>query len=147
MTTERPKPDIERSIWIARPPQGIWNYLVDISNDIHWRDGVTEAQWDSGLPHGVGSTGFHAGEDADVMTWRVTEWEEPYILSWDVTGGRFAGGHAGYRLVPEDSGSRMTLHIRVKHSFLMRILLLILKRRFGHQLTADLEKLKAIMEA
>jgi len=147
MTSDRVEPDLESSIWIARPPQEIWNYLVDVSNDEHWRDGVTDAQWDSGPPHGVGSTGLHVGEDTDVMTWRVTEWEEARIMSWDVTGGRFAGGHAGYRLAPEDAGSRMTLHIRVKRSALMRILLLIMKRRFGRQLAADLEKLKAIMEA
>lgn len=147
MASAYPEPDLESSIWIARPPQEIWNYLVDVSNDTQWRDGVTDAHWDSGPPHGIGSTGLHAGEDTDVMTWRVTEWEEPRIMSWDVTGGRFEGGHAGYRLVPEDAGTHMTLHIRVKHSVLMRVLLLIMKRRLSRQLAADLEKLKAIMEA
>jgi hypothetical protein len=81
------------------------------------------------------------------MTWRVTEWEEPLIFSWDVTGGRFEGGHAGYRLAPEEAGSRMTLHISVKPSVLMRILMLFMKGRIGRQLAADLEKLKVIMEA
>jgi uncharacterized protein YndB with AHSA1/START domain len=147
MTSNRPEPDIESSIWIARPPEDIWDYLVDVSNDTQWRDGVTDAKWDSGPPHGVGSTGLHAGEGTDVMTWRIAEWEEPHILSWDVTGGRFAGGHAGYRLAPEDDGSRMTLHIGVKRSVLMRVLLRIMKGRFNRQLAADLEKLKAIMEA
>ncbi len=147
MAGDRPEPDIESSIWIARPSQEVWDYLVDVSNDIHWRDGVTSAQWDSGPPHSVGSTGVHAGEGTEVMTWRVTEWEEPRIMSWDVTGGRLAGGHAGYRLVAEDAGSRMTLHIRVKPSILMRIFMLIMKGRISRQLAADLEKLKAIMEA
>jgi hypothetical protein len=68
-------------------------------------------------------------------------------MSWDVTGGRFAGGFAGYRLVPENGGTRMTLHIRVKHSVLMSILLLFMKGRFSRQLAVDLGKLKAIMEA
>jgi len=146
MTNDRPEPDIESSIWIARPPEDIWNYLVDVSNDAHWRDGVTDARWDSGPPHGVGSTGVHVGEGTDAMTWRIAEWEEPRIMSWDVTGGRFEGGHAGYRLAPEDEGSRMTLHVRVKPSALMRILMLFMKPRFRRQLAADLEKLKANME-
>jgi hypothetical protein len=81
------------------------------------------------------------------MTWRIAEWEEPRIMSWDVTGGRFAGGHAGYNLAPEDAGSRMTLHIHVKRSALMRILMLIMKGRLRRQLAADLEKLKVTMEA
>jgi uncharacterized protein YndB with AHSA1/START domain len=147
MPSDRSEPDIESSIWIARPPQEVWNYLVDVSNDTQWRDGVTDARWDSGPPHGVGSTGLHAGQGTDVMTWRVTEWEEPLIFSWDVTGGRFEGGHAGYRLAPEEAGSRMTLHISVKPSVLMRILMLFMKGRIGRQLAADLEKLKVIMEA
>jgi uncharacterized protein YndB with AHSA1/START domain len=147
MTNDRPKPDLESSIWIARPPEDIWNYLIDVSHDTQWRSGVTDAKWDSGPPHGVGSTGLHVGEGTDVMTWRITEWEAPRIMSWDVTGGRFEGGHAGYRIASEDAGSRMTLHIRVKPSALMRILMLIMKRRFRRDLAADLEKLKAIMEA
>jgi len=81
------------------------------------------------------------------MTWRITDWEEPRIMSWDVTSGRFEGGHAGYRLAPEDAGSRMTLHIRVNPSALMRIFMLIMKRRLSRQLAAELETLKAIMEA
>jgi hypothetical protein len=68
-------------------------------------------------------------------------------MSWDVTGGRFEGAHAGYRITPEDAGSRMTLHMSMKSSALMRILLLIMKWRMRSQLAADLEKLKAIMEA
>ncbi len=81
------------------------------------------------------------------MTWKVTEWEEPGILSWDVTGGRMEGGHAGYRLAPEDTGTRLTLHIRVKHSVLMRVFLFFMRSRISQQLDFDLAKLKAILEA
>ena len=147
MTSNRPKPDIERSIWIARPPEEIWNYLVDVSNETQWRGGVAEAQWISDPPHGVGSTGLHFIEGIGDWPWKVTEWEEPRIMGWDVTGGRFEGSHAGYRVTPEDAGSRVTIHMRVKPSALMRILMLIMKRRMRRQLAAHLEKLKAIMEA
>ena len=147
MTSDRPKPDLESSIWIARPPEDIWNYVVDVSNDTQWRKDVTDAQWDSSPPHGVGSTGLHVVEGVGDWPWKVTDWEEPRIMSWDVTGGRFEGGHAGYRLAPEGDGSRMTLHISVKRSALMRILMLIMKRRFRRDLAADLEKLKVIMES
>jgi len=147
MTSDRPKPDIESSNWIARPPEEIWKFLTDVSNDTQWRKDVTDARWVSDPPHGVGSTGVHFVEGVGEWPWRVTEWEEPRSMSWDVTGGRFEGGHAGYRLAPEKSGCRMTLHIRVKRSVLMRIVLLIMKRRFRRDLAADLNKLKAIMES
>ena len=44
MTTVLPRPDIESSIWIARPPEDIWKYVYDISNDTQWRDGVNSAK-------------------------------------------------------------------------------------------------------
>ena len=147
MTSVLPKPDIEISIWIARPPEDIWNYLYDVSNETQWRGGTSTAQWISDPPHGVGSTGLHVIEGIGDWPWKVTEWEEPRIMSWDVTGGRFEGSHAGYRVAPEDAGCRVTIHMRVKPSALMRILMLIMKRRMRPQLAADLEKLKAIMEA
>jgi uncharacterized membrane protein len=146
MTSEGSRPDLESSIWIGRPPEEVWNYVVDVSNDTQWRTGVTEAQWDSGPPYGVGSTGIHTAEGIDVMTWRIAEWEEPRIMSWDVTGGRFKGGHAGYRIEAEVDGSRMTLHVRVPRGILMRILLLFMKGRIRRDLAKDLAKLKVILE-
>jgi hypothetical protein len=79
--------------------------------------------------------------------WKVNEWEAPRIMSWVATGGRFEGTQAGYRVVPEDAGSRVTMHMRVKQSALMRILMLIMKPRIRGQLAGDLERLKDIMEA
>jgi uncharacterized membrane protein len=147
MTIVLPKPDVETSIWIARPPEDIWEYWYDVSNETQWRGGVITSQWTSEPPHGVGSTGLHVVKGTGDWPWRVTDWEDLRSMSWDITGGRFEGAHAGYRIAPEDDGSRVTIHIRVKQSVLMRILMLIMKRRMRAQLAADLEKLKAVMEA
>ena len=147
MTSVLPKPDIESSIWIARSAEDIWNYLYDVSNDSQWRGGVSAAQWISDPPHGIGSTGLHVVQGIGNWPRKVTVWKEPGIMSWDVTGGKFEGAHAGYRIVPEDGGSRVTLHISVKPNAIVRIIMLIMKRRMRRQLAPDLEKLKAIMEA
>ena len=147
MTSDKAEPAMESSIWIARPPEEVWGYLADISNETQWREAATDAKWISDPPHGVGSTGFLFFEGAGDWPVKMTEWEEPYIMSWDVTGGRFEGSHGSYRIAPEDGGSRVTNHSRFKRSALMRILLLIMKRRIKRGLDADLEKLKAIMEA
>ena len=147
MTSTSPKPDIETLTWIARTPEDIWNYLYDVSNEPQWRGGVKAAQWISDPPHGIGSTGLHVVEGMGDWPWRMTEWEKPRIMSWVATGGRFEGAHAGYRIAPEDAGSRVTIHMRVKPSALMSVLLFIMKRRMRRQLAADLGRLKAIMEA
>jgi hypothetical protein len=44
MTSDRSQPDVENSIRIGRPPQDIWDFIVDVSNDPQWRGGVIEAQ-------------------------------------------------------------------------------------------------------
>ena len=147
MTSDMPSPDIESSIWIARPPQEIWNYVTDWSNEIQWRKGVIEAKWTSDPPHGVGSTGLHIVEDVGEVPWKVIEWEEPHNASWEFTSGRAKGVHGGYRVAPEDTGSRVMIHTRAKRFSLMKIIMLIMKRSLNRQNTADLEKLKAIMEA
>lgn len=147
MTNDRPEPDIESSIWIARPPEDIWDYVFDVSNDAQWRDGVNSAKWISDPPHGVGSTGLHIIQNLGDYPWTATAVEAPFILAWDVTGGRFEGSHGGYRIEPEGDGSRFTLETRVKRSVIMSLLMLILKGRLKRQNAIDLEKLKTIFEA
>jgi hypothetical protein len=73
MTSIMPKPDIEISIWIARPPGDIWKYIVDVSNETQWRDRVNAAQWISDPPHGVGSTGLSILEGIGDFPWKITE--------------------------------------------------------------------------
>ena len=147
MTRDRPKPDVENSIWIGRPPQDIWDYIVDVSNDTQWRGGVIDAQWISDLPHGVGSTGLHIIEGIGDWPWKATAFEEPRIMAWEVTGGRFPGGHGAYRIEPEGDGSLVTIEARLKRSVIMRLLMLVLKGRIRRQNAIDLEKLKTILEA
>lgn len=146
MTGVEPKPDIASSIWIARPPEDVWNYLIDVSHDTQWRDGVNEAQWTSDPPHGVGSTGLHIIEGVGDWPWQATAVTEPRVLAWDVTGGRFKGSHGAYRLEPEGDGTRFTLETRMKRSILISLLMLVLKGRITQQNVIDLEKLKTIME-
>lgn len=147
MTSDRPRPEIESSIWIARPPEEIWNFLSVISTDTQWRTGVTDAKWISEPPHGVGSTGLHIIEGIGDWPWKVSEFEEPHIMAWEVTGGRFEGSHGAYRIELEDDGSRFTMETRFKRSIIMRFLGLLLKGSIKRGNATDLEKLKAILEA
>ena len=147
MTSERLEPDVESSIWIARPPEDIWEYISDVSNDAQWREGVLSGKWISDPPHGVGSTGLDIVEGIGDWPWKVTEWDEHRSVSWIVTGGRFEGSVAGYRITPENTGSLVTLHAHFKGSGFMRFVMPIIKRRMKRQFDAELIQLKAIMEA
>jgi len=146
MTSDRPRPDIESSIWIARAPKDIWNFLSVISTDTQWRTGVTDAKWISEPPYGVGSTGLHIIEGIGDWPWKVSEFEEPQIMAWEVTGGRFEGSHGAYRIAPDGDGSRFTIETRFKKGIIMWFLGLLLKGMIKRGNATDLEKLKAILE-
>jgi hypothetical protein len=141
------KPDVECSLWIERPRDELWDYLVEVSNEPQWRDLMIEARWVSGPPYGIGSTGLHVVKGVGDWPWKVTEWDECRSVTWVVTGGRFEGSHAGYRVTPENGGSLVTLHADFKSSAFMRFDMPILKRSLRRQYDAELTKLKAVMEA
>jgi len=147
MTSVLPKPDIESSIWIAQTPEDIWKYVSTVTNDTQWRAGVKSAKWISDPPHGVGSTGLHIIEGIGDWPWTAAAFEEPHILAWEVTGGRFAGSQGAYQIEPEGNGSRFTLETQIKRNVVISLLMPILKGRLKRQNAIDLEKLKAILEA
>jgi len=107
---------------------------------------VNSAQWISNPPHGVGSTGLHIIEGIGDWPWTATACEEPHIMAWKVTGGRFEGSQGAYRIEPEGNGSRFTLETQMKRNFVISILMLFLKGSLKRQNATDLEKLKAILE-
>jgi len=147
MPSDRPKPDIESSIWIARPPEDIWDYLAVVSTDTQWRAGVLDAKWISVPPHEVGSTGLHIIERVGDWPWTVTEYEVPRIMAWEVTGGKLEGSHAAYRMEPEGDGSRFTMEMRFKRSLMMRFLKLLMSGTIQRGFDTDVENLKAILES
>jgi hypothetical protein len=146
MKNDSPDPGIEISTWIASPPEEIWNYLSDVSNDPQWRDSMIEAKWVSDPPYGVGSSGLNVVEGVGDWPWKITEWKEHRSASWVVTGSRFVGSQGGYSIEPEDAGSRITLLAQFNPTTFMRIFMVIMKGRIRREFAADLEKLKAIME-
>ena len=146
-SAKQTEPDVECSLWIEQPPEVIWDYLADVSNEPQWRDIMVEARWVSDPPYGVGSIGVNVVKGVGDWPWKVTEWEEYRSVSWVVIGGRFEGSHAGYRVSPENAGSLVTLDVNFKLSSFMRFIMPIYKRRMKNQFAAELTQLKAILEA
>jgi len=142
-----PKPGVEVSTWIASSPEDIWDYLYDVSNEVLWRYGVYLAQWISEPPYGIGSTGYHIVAGMGNAPWIIAEWEELRIMSWDFPDGRYKGVRAGYRISPEDAGSRVAIYVNANRNVLVRIMTFVMKGFFIRQLAGDLERLKDIMEA
>ena len=96
-------------------------------------------------------TGYVVGAEWDFegvgdYPWKVSEFEEPRIMAWEVTGGRFEGNHGAYRIEPDGDGSRVTIETRFKRGIIMWFLGLLLKGMLKRGNVTDLEKLKVILE-
>lgn len=46
----------ERTIWVNRTQQDVFDYISEPANDREWRDSNVSAEWMSDPPHGVGSS-------------------------------------------------------------------------------------------
>ena len=46
----------EKSIFINRPPQEIFDFITNPANDAQWRSSSLSAEWTSEGPVGLGST-------------------------------------------------------------------------------------------
>ena len=143
MTTDKPNVMIEKSIFIARPTEDIWNFLSDIVNDQQWRKGVIDTRWISGEPSNLGSTAEYIIEGIGEVHWKLTELEDQRVMGWDYIGGRLDGGHGSYRMEPEAGGTRMVMRMEIGAGVIFGILMKLIATR---QMAGDLKELKAIME-
>lgn len=137
---------INESILIGRKPESIWDYWIDVSNDVHWRNGITKAVWTSQPPYGVGSTGEHTHKDMGVMNWEVTAYQDGNSFEFIHTAGGLKGSLALFKVESENNGSRVNVQMRVSGPIIMRIMMLFMAGIMRKGVRKDLLKLKELME-
>ena len=137
---------IDESIYISCTPDSIWTYWMDVSNDVHWRDGIIKAEWTSQPPYGIGSTGEHTHKDIGVMTWEVTGLEDGSSFKFIHTAGGLKGSIAFFKVEPENNGSHVSVKMSVSGPFLMRIMMLFMAGIMRKGVRGDLHKLKQLQE-
>ena len=92
---------------INKPVDTVFAYLKDVSNDVHWRNGVTASGMRSGQSLEPGSIGYSRVGDEE-FEWRVVSYSAGESVDWELLNGPFKGG-GGYRLVPVENGTQFTL--------------------------------------
>jgi hypothetical protein len=137
---------INESISILRDPGSIWEYWLDVSNDIHWRDGMTKARWTSQPPYGIGSTGEHTHKDIGVMTWEITDFEDGRSFEFIHTSGGLRHSVACFQVEAESKGSKVKVQMRMSGPIIMRFMMLFMGSTMRRGVQGDLQKLKEILE-
>lgn len=137
---------INESISISQVPESIWDYWMDVTNDVRWRNGITKAEWISHPPYGVGSTGQHTHKDMGILKWEVTRIEDGRSFEFIHTEGGLKGSIAFFRVEPENSGSRVKVQMRMSGPFIMRFMMIFMAGMMRRGVRGDLQKLKELME-
>jgi len=130
---------------IGRPVETVFAYVSDVTNDVHWRTGVTGSGLRSDQPLGLGSIGFARAGDAEVE-WRVTSYIPGESVDWDLISGPLKG-RGGYRLLPVEGGTQFTLVADVEPTGFYKLLGPLFAWIGRRQNQADVEKLRDILES
>ncbi len=141
--------NLTETIVINRPTAEVFDYVVEIPHDAQWRTGVVEAAYTSDEPIGVGTTGFDrisANGREMVATWTVFEYKPGILARWTLDSGPIRGS-GGYICEQSGDGTRFTLEAHAKPAGWYRVLWPIFGMIGRRQNHADVQKLKAILEA
>jgi hypothetical protein len=137
---------IKESISILQKPESIWSFWIDVSNDVQWRNGITQAEWTSPPPFKIGSTGKHIHKDVGVMEWEITRFEDGSSFEFIHTAGALKGSIAFFEVKPEIKGSLVHVQMKISGPIFLRIMLLFMGGRMRKGVRGDLQKLKELME-
>jgi uncharacterized membrane protein len=130
---------------INRPFNTVYDYVMDVSNDVHWRTGVIESGLRSDPPVREGSIGY-AGAANGEAEYRVVSIVAGKSADWELISGPYQG-RGGYRFEQVEGGTQFTLVADLKPSGVFKLMGPLFGWIGRRQNQADVEKLRDILEA
>lgn len=138
----------EKSIFINRPQQEVFDYVTDPANDAEWIGPSEGAEWTSEDPVGVGSTQrsvnkFMGRKIED--TSEVTAWDPPNEYAQKSVGGP-APFEMKLKLSPKDDGTQLELSGQAEFGGFFKLAEGLVGKQLEKQMESDLKTLKRLME-
>jgi hypothetical protein len=130
---------------IDRPVDTVFAYVSNVSNDVHWRTGVTESGLRSGETIEPGVIGYTRAGKVEAE-WKVVAYSPGESIDWELISGPYRGS-GGYRLVPVASGTQFTLVADIEPAGVYKLLGPLFAWIGRRQNQADVEKLRDILES
>ncbi|MBF0671712.1 MAG: SRPBCC family protein [Salinibacterium sp.] len=136
-----------RSVDIPRDAASVFGYLSRVENEVQWRESIVESRYRHASEPAVGVRGethVEMGGRGVVMRWDISEFEPETLVAWTLDGSPWNGG-GSYRVVPTDSGCRLTASLEVRLHGVMRVLEPILWLNFSRGLRGDLASVQELL--
>jgi uncharacterized membrane protein len=139
---------IERSVGIARPPEVVFDAVTDLARVPQWQASAAAVEVEGGGPVEEGAVIRERrralGHDVEQRL-EVTAYERGRLFVVEVLEGPL---HATIRhtFAPEGEGTLATVVVEARPGGLARLAAGLLVRRADHELAADLERLRALLE-
>jgi uncharacterized membrane protein len=137
--------ELNGTIFIAKPAGEVYSYVMDVSNDKNWREGVDESGFRSGDSFSPGSIGYTRAGDV-VVEWKIISFKPGESVDWELLTGPFKG-YGGYRFQPIGNGTQFTLVADVRPTGIYRLVSPLFARIGRSRNQADVERLREILEA
>ena len=140
---------IEKSIFINRPQQEVFDYASDPANAHRWQSQVLSVEWSSESPHGVGSTqravARFLGRDLETNS-EITVWDPPNQHGFKSLGGPVPI-EGGMKFVAEGNGTKVIMGGQIEVGGFFKLAEGLVKKQLESQFVTNLEALKLLLES
>lgn len=140
---------VEKTIFINRPQQEVFDYASDPANAHKWQSNIISMERTSAEPHGVGSTerwvSRFLGRDIET-TVQVTLWDPPNKTKAKSVSGPIPV-EAETKFEPEGNGTKLTMTGQVEASGFFKLAEGLVKKQLEKQFDTNLEALKLLLES
>jgi carbon monoxide dehydrogenase subunit G len=139
----------EKTTYIRRPRQEVFEFMSDPANDALYRSGAKFSEWSSEGPVGVGSTlrtvDRFLGRDVETTS-EITMWDPPDKYAFQTVGGSFP---AEYTLEFEsiEEGTKLTSRGEIEFRGFLKVVELFLSKQIENQAQSDFDTLKRLLES
>lgn len=140
--------EFEHSVLINRPPEDVFAFVLDPSNDPLWQTSVVESRQVTDGPVGVGTrfteVRHFLGRRMET-TVEVTEHEDDRRSAVKFVSGPIPGS-GSYSIKPADGGTRFTWTVQADPSGFFKLAEPVLARMMRRELSTNCENLKDVLE-
>jgi uncharacterized membrane protein len=138
---------LKESVFIRQPVGRVFEYVTDPGNNALWQSGILETTITSEGSFGIGSTYRCVNRFLGVRfesAGEIVEYEPNRICSYLFTSGSVSG-ETRFTFESQNKGTLLTTsgRLTLKH---LKLAGFLVNRKARHQVRADLQKLKTIME-